>query len=157
MKRLIKNFTIIVSIFTLILTNFIIFNTNIASADSYNGQDLAYAILQDGTTLISSSYVDSDQSGNRMAIILSSKGIMRPTDGPTFVLFSTGIAGSDPVTTDEEIPGDERGTCYRNKYGYPYCKDCLHEEIMYNWEDDGDWIMKSIKNYNYNYSKTFKF
>jgi uncharacterized repeat protein (TIGR01451 family) len=94
-------------------------NIQIVSADSYNGQDLALAILQDDTTLISSTYEDSDQSGNRMAIILSSMGIMHPTDGATFVLFSTGIAGSNPVTTDLETPGDERGTCYRNKYGYP--------------------------------------
>jgi uncharacterized repeat protein (TIGR01451 family) len=130
MKSLIKKFTIIVIIFILTLFNFMIFNADIVSAGSYNGQDLAYAILQDGTTLISSSYTDSDQSGNRMAIILSSMGIMEPTDGPTFVLFSTGIAGSNPVTTDEEIPGDERGTCYRNKYGHPRDEVVLTMELQ---------------------------
>ncbi len=117
--RLIKNCIIIGFILILTFFIFMVFNADMVRAESYNGQDLAIAILQNETSLINTTYIDSDQSGNRQAIVLSSLGIMQPTDGPTFVLFSTGIAGSDPVTTDEENPGDERGTCFRNKYGHP--------------------------------------
>ena len=95
------------------------------SAGNYDGRDLALAILKDPDTLVDSSYEDMDESGHRQAIVLSSLGIMAPTHNTTFALFSTGIAGSVPVTADEdgdnvgENPGDERGTWFRNKNGNP--------------------------------------
>jgi uncharacterized repeat protein (TIGR01451 family) len=104
---------------------FIIFSSEYVSAGSYDGDDLARAILQDDSTLLNSSYIDGDQDGHRQAKVLYSLGIMSPTDGDTFALFSTGIAGSTPVTSDEdgddegENPGDERGSWFRNKYGNP--------------------------------------
>jgi uncharacterized repeat protein (TIGR01451 family) len=45
--------------------------------------------------------------------------MVQPTNGDTFVLFSTGIAGTNIVTTNQQEPGDERGTWFRNKYGNP--------------------------------------
>jgi len=99
-----------------------LFNINIiepVQAGSYNGQDLALAILKNQSTLIDSSYEDADEEGHRQAIVLSSLGTMEPTDGLTFALFSTGIAGNIPITTNEENPGDERGTWFKNKYGFP--------------------------------------
>ena len=103
----------------LISTLFIIFLPERVEAGSYDGEDLALAILANQSTLVSSSYTDTDQSGHRQASVLSSLGIMSPTHGSTFALFSTGIAGEVPVTTNEENPGDERGTWFRNKHGYP--------------------------------------
>ena len=98
---------------------FMIFTSEYACAGSYDGEDLALAILKNESTLIDSSYTDTDQSGHRQAIVLSSLGTMAPTHNNTFALFSTGIAGNNPVTTNEENPGDERGTWFRNKYGHP--------------------------------------
>ena len=102
-----------------------IFNSEEVYAGSYSGEDLALAILKDPSTLIDSYYEDSDHSGHRQAIVLSSLGTMVPTHDNTFALFSTGIAGSVPVTTDEdgddvgENPGDERGTWFKNQNGNP--------------------------------------
>ncbi|UCF50487.1 MAG: DUF11 domain-containing protein [Thermoplasmatales archaeon] len=112
--------------YLVIIVNILIFSIalNIVSlepvcAGSYNGQDLALAILKNQSTLIDSTYEDCDEISHRQAIVLSSLGIMEPTDGLTFALFSTGIAGSNPVTTDELNPGDERGTYFRSKYVNP--------------------------------------
>ncbi len=98
---------------------FMIFTSEYASAGSYDGEDLVFAILKDESTFVSSSYSDTDQEGHRQAKVLYSLGIMSPTHADTFALFSTGIAGSNPVTSDEENPGDERGTWFRNKLGNP--------------------------------------
>ena len=114
-----KNLTIFINILIILSCAFNIFTIAPIRAGSYNGQDLAYAILTNQSTLIDSSYEDSDQEGHRQAIVLSSLGTMEPTDGLTFALFSTGIAGYVPVTTNEENPGDERGTWFKNKYGFP--------------------------------------
>ena len=90
------------------------------AADSYNGNDLALAILANASTLVSTSYYDRDDDGNRQSIILSSLGTMSPTDGDTFVLFSTGIAGANPVTSNGDNPGSERGTWFEGgQFGYP--------------------------------------
>lgn len=83
------------------------------------------AILANQSTYISSSYWDRDRHGCRQATVLSSKGIMNPTNGSTFIILSTGIAGTDIVTTGGTNPGSERGTWFRNKYGYPRDKAVL--------------------------------
>ena len=107
-----KNIGIIVVIGVILSNVFIILPPEKADAGSYDGQDLALAILANQSTLISSSYTDQDQSGHRQATVLSSLGTMLPTDGTTFALFSSGVAGYIPVTTDEENPGDERGSWF---------------------------------------------
>ena len=98
-----------------------IMSSNQVRAGSYDGQDLALAILKDDSTLISSYYEDNDQSGHEQEIILSSLGTMTPTDESdgVFAILSTGKAGGNPITKDEENPGDERGSYYRNKHGNP--------------------------------------
>lgn len=89
-------------------------------ADEYTGEDLARAILADQSTYISSSYFDRDISGNRQSTVLSSLGVMAPTQGSTFALFSTGYAGQTPVTTYGDNPGDERGSYFEGgKFSYP--------------------------------------
>lgn len=89
-------------------------------ADTYDGEDLALAILANASTLIDTSYYDTDPSGHRQSAVLQSLGILSPTDGSTFALFSTGIAGANPVTTNQYNPGSERGTWFEGgKYGYP--------------------------------------
>ena len=114
-KKVILIWVILISIFF----TFIVFITEQVNAGSYDGRDLALAILKDPSTLISSSYVDTDQEGHRQAVVLSSLGTMQPTDGQTFALFSTGIAGTTIVTTGGTNPGDERGTWFSSKYGNP--------------------------------------
>jgi len=115
-----KNIGIIIAL-VIILTNLFIFTpSNIVKADPYDGEDLALAILSNSSWLIDSSYSDTDSSGDRLSTVLSSKGTMSPTDGSTFALFSTGIAGVDIISTDQEEPGDERGSWFSGgKKGYP--------------------------------------
>lgn len=99
--------------FILLITfSFLIIISHNTKALSYSGEDLALAILTDPFTLISSYYEDRDPSGYRQAAVFYSLGTMIPTDGDTFLLLSTGIAGSNPVTTNQENPGDERGTWF---------------------------------------------
>jgi uncharacterized repeat protein (TIGR01451 family) len=103
-------------LFALIIT----IPTKQVQAEVYTGEDLALAILKNQSTYISSTYSDSDSSGNAQSIILSSLGTMSPTHGSTFALFSTGVAGAYPVTTNELNPGDERGNWFAGgQYGYP--------------------------------------
>ena len=116
--RFIKGFTIIAGLAIILFFSLILLSSEPASAGSYDGQDLALAILKNQSTFISSSYVDSDQSGHSQEIVLTSLGTMQPTNGDTFVLLSTGVAGSIPVTSDQENPVDETGTWIRNKYGH---------------------------------------
>jgi len=89
-------------------------------AGSYNGQDLALAILANHSTLISSTYTDTDTIAHRQGVVLSSFGTMHPTNGSTFALLSTGIAGTPIVTSGATNPGEERGTWFAGgKYGLP--------------------------------------
>lgn len=118
-QHFIRKIMLITGLTITTLFAFMIFTSENAFAGSYSGQDLALAILQKDSTLLDSSYVDNDQEGHRQAIVLSSLGTMVPTHNNTFALFSTGIAGYNPVTTDEENPGDERGTWFRNTRGNP--------------------------------------
>jgi len=107
--------------FMFLLSNILIIGpSERVEAGSYDGEDLALAILTNASWLVSSSYTDSDASGHRQSIVLSSLGTMSPTAPPTFAFFSTGIAGADIITTDEEEPGDERGSWFAGgTKGYP--------------------------------------
>jgi len=110
--------TIIILIFASFNT-FIILNSDQAYALHYDGHDLALAILENQSTLISSYYEDRDQIGYRQSAVLTSLGIMQPTHGQTFALLSTGIAGTPIVTTDALNPGDERGTWFTKQNTNP--------------------------------------
>ena len=118
-KNQFKSLLVITILIFTIFNSFIVLSSDQASALSYNGQDLALAILEDESTLVSSSYTDTDEIGHRQSIVLTSLGTMHPTHGSTFALLSTGIAGTPIVTTDATNPGDERGTWFRNKLGNP--------------------------------------
>jgi len=88
-----------------------------AAASSYDGYDMAMAVLANQSTYISSSYTDTDTTGQfRQRAILSSLGTMYPTHGDTFVLLSTGVAGSSPATSNAQDPGSERGTWFGKKW-----------------------------------------
>ena len=118
----IKFYKIIIIVIILVFTyffGFTIIKSDTASALSYSGEDLARAILANQSTLVSSSYTDTDTIGNRQAVVLSSFGGFTPTNGNTFALFSTGIAGTSIITTDAQNPGDERGTWFKNKNSHP--------------------------------------
>ena len=115
----VKRFLTIIVVMLFLSLVFSNFSFESVCAGNYNGEDLASAILADQSTLISSSYEDNDQQSNRQGTVLSSIGNIHPTHGSTFTLLSTGIAGDVPVTINGENPGDERGTWFRNEYGYP--------------------------------------
>lgn len=113
-----KNFTIFISIMLLFL-HFTISSENV-EAGSYNGLDLANAILANQSTLINSTYTDSDDIGHRQSMVVTSRGTMLPTDGSSFILLSTGNAEYNPATTGGLNPGDERGNWFAaGKYGTP--------------------------------------
>lgn len=109
---------IILSIF-LTLSLLLIISTKV-EAGSYDGKDIALAILHDPSTLVSSYYEDSDTTNQfRLRAILNSLGILYPTDGDSFAILSTGIAGALPVTTNSRDPGSERGTWFGPRYPGP--------------------------------------
>ena len=81
-------------------------------AGSYDGEDLALAIVNDPSLLVDSSYEDTDYYGTRLAGVFTSFGDMVATNGSDFIIMSTGIAGAYPVTTDQEDPGCERGSWF---------------------------------------------
>ncbi|HDM67404.1 MAG TPA: DUF11 domain-containing protein, partial [Thermoplasmatales archaeon] len=114
---------IIIMIITILLISSLLLVTpvrRIKAEEDYDGRDLALAILANASVLVSSSYYDTDPDGHRQSIILSSLGTMTPTDGDTFVLLSTGIAGANPVTTNQQNPGSERGEWFTGgQFGYP--------------------------------------
>ncbi len=113
-----KNISIIISLMIIFL-NCIILSEDV-EAGSYNGLDLANAILSNQSTLISSNYTDTDDSGHRQSSVITSRGTMLPTDGSSFILLSTGIAEYNPATSGGLNPGDERGNWFAaGKYGTP--------------------------------------
>ena len=114
-----KHLTIMIIIGLLASASVIVYPSERVTAGSSDGWNLATAILADQSTLINAQYADKDREGCRQATVLSSLGTMIPTDGSTFLLMSTGIAGLVPVTTDGANPGNERGTWFRNKQGNP--------------------------------------
>jgi len=108
-----------------------IINIEIANAGSYNGEDLAEAILCDPSVLVSSSYSDKDESGCRQSDVFTSLGPLHPTNGSNFIILSTGIAGANPVTTYQENPGCERGTWFEGgPEGWPVDKAILTMELQ---------------------------
>jgi len=125
-----KKYFLIIGFLILFLGLFVIFNSETVSADTYS-DSLAEAILSDSDYLISSSYEDSDENGNSQSGIFESLGVMHPTNGSTFVVLSTGIAGSTPVSMYGEDPGDERGTWFiGEETGYPRDKAVLTMELQ---------------------------
>ncbi|MCX6666262.1 MAG: choice-of-anchor L domain-containing protein [Euryarchaeota archaeon] len=115
-----KHFTMVIGEILIVSALSVLWIPQQVSAGSYNGQDLALAILEDQTTLISSSYTDTDTSGHRQEVVLSSRGTMHPTQGSTFALLSTGVAGAAVVTEDALNPGSERGEWFAGgQYGNP--------------------------------------
>ncbi|MDH7517297.1 MAG: choice-of-anchor L domain-containing protein [Candidatus Thermoplasmatota archaeon] len=115
-----KKIWLITTTIILLSNLFIVYQTEKVSAGSYDGRDLALAILSNQSVLVSSSYSDKDLSDHRQGKVLSSLGIMAPTNGQTFALLSTGIAGAVPVTTNTVNPGEERGSWFAGgKYGSP--------------------------------------
>ncbi|HEB37278.1 MAG TPA: hypothetical protein ENI14_01260, partial [Thermoplasmatales archaeon] len=74
--------------FLLLCSILMLLAINNAKAGSYNGTDIALAILHDPSTLISSYYEDSDPTDQfRQRAILDSLGILSPTDGDTFAIL----------------------------------------------------------------------
>ncbi|MCX6672078.1 MAG: hypothetical protein NTX92_09190, partial [Euryarchaeota archaeon] len=82
-------------------------------ASTPTAQEMALAILAQSnqSALQSALYTDSDPTLHRQAIILTNFGTITPSDGPNFLLLSTGIAGNNPVMTESGLDGyhTERG------------------------------------------------
>ncbi|MEM0492513.1 MAG: choice-of-anchor L domain-containing protein [Candidatus Thermoplasmatota archaeon] len=119
------NSLILLTVITLLLA-MSAFTYKPVTAGSYDGLDLALAILNDPSVLVGSSYTDTDQYGHRQAVVLSHLGTMYPTHGSTFILLSTGIAGTPIVTTSALNPGSERGEWFiGGQYGTPRDRSTL--------------------------------
>jgi len=107
-------------VFLQVILAFVAMCPNSVQAGSYDGNDIAVAILSDPSTLISSSYWDRDTAGHRQSMVLSSRGNLIPTDGSTFALFSTGRADLLYATSSGLCPGSERGNWFLGgQYGTP--------------------------------------
>lgn len=114
------HYTILTIIVAMLLSTVGLFIYKPVNAGSYDGGDLALAVLADPSVLVGSSYTDTDQYGHRQSIVLSSLGTMYPTHGSTFILLSTGVAGAPIVTTSALNPGSERGEWFiGGQYGTP--------------------------------------
>ena len=126
-----KKYLYILGFFALVYIVFILSSTENVKAGSYDGEDLAEAILCDPSVLVSSSYTDKDESGYRQSVILEDLGTLHPTNGSDFVLLSTGIAGADIVTTNGLNPGCERGTWFEGgDEGWPRDKATLTMQLQ---------------------------
>jgi uncharacterized repeat protein (TIGR01451 family) len=119
MKKIFHKFCFYLLLFSMIMIIFTVFQSERVNAGSYDGEDLAIAILADNSTYLDSDYDERLQGQTEQSCIRSNLGTMNPTHGNTFILLSTGKAGVSIVTTDEENPGDERGTYLKDKYGLP--------------------------------------
>ncbi len=106
--------------FLLVFLVFVAISPEPVNAGSYDGNDLAIALLENQSTLISSQYWDRDTGGHRQAVALASRGNLIPTDGSTFTLFSTGRADLVLATSNGLNPGNERGNWFEGgQYGNP--------------------------------------
>ena len=104
----------------LVILVFVAISPEPVNAGSYDGNDLAIALLENQSTLISSQYWDRDTAGHRQAVALASRGNLIPTNGPTFAIFSTGRADLVLATSNGLNPGNERGNWYQGgQYGNP--------------------------------------
>jgi uncharacterized repeat protein (TIGR01451 family) len=119
MKSFLGKYLSIILILFSVLFVLTVFESETVTAETYDGEDLALAILANTSTYVDSSYDEKAPQAQDQSIILSELGTMSPTNGDTFIILSTGNAGTSIVTTDEENPGDERGSYTSNKYGYP--------------------------------------
>lgn len=114
-----KNLVIIGAVILVTSISIIVIPSKNVRADEF-ANSLALAILSDPSVLVSATYTDTDYSGNRMVKVLSSQGIMTPTNGPDFLLISNGLAGSLPSTTNSQNPGSEEGSWFAGgRDGYP--------------------------------------
>jgi uncharacterized repeat protein (TIGR01451 family) len=97
----------------LLLTLLFVIPSKPVEAVAPTAQEMAYAILTESnqSALQSAVYSDGDSPAHRQAIILTNFGTITPSDGPDFLLLSTGIAGANPVMTESGIDGyhSERG------------------------------------------------
>ena len=118
-------------IFSLLINiNYIQPETIKAKAPNNYSEILARAIIANQSTYVSSSYSETSKDGDLQGIVLSSFGDFTPTNGSTFVLLSTGIAGANPVTTNQENPGNERGTWFKNRYSKPFDSAVLEIKLQ---------------------------
>lgn len=115
----------------LVILAFLAIGPNIVQAGSYDGNDLAIASLSDPTTLISSQYWDRDTVGHRQSMVLPSRGNLIPTDGSSFVIFSTGRADLVYATSNGLCPGSERGNWFQGgQYGTPRDEANLQMQLL---------------------------
>jgi len=108
-KKMRKNIEAVIVTTFLLSTIFVICPSKSVKADAFS-DSLANAILADPSTFISSSYSDTS-SGNQQVAILNSLGDIMPTDGTTFIILSTGVAGAIATSGGGET-GSERGTWF---------------------------------------------
>jgi len=127
----IKKYLYILGFLALVYIIILISSSENVKAGSNNGEELANALLGDPSVLVSSSYSDKDESGCRQSIILEELGPIHPTNGSNFVLISTGIAGADIVTTNQQNPGCERGTWFEGgDEGWPRDEAILTMQLL---------------------------
>ncbi|MBS3748962.1 MAG: DUF11 domain-containing protein [Candidatus Thermoplasmatota archaeon] len=142
-RRINGKISALITVVTLII---IILPSNQLIADSSFSDTLSEAVLSDPSCLVSSSYSDTDEYGNRQAALLSGLGTMNATDGDSFVLLSTGIAGSYPATSDAENPGSERGSWFK---GGQYPRNSWFNQIYDRSTLSMDLIVPDDMNYLY--------
>jgi len=110
----------ILLVLSLLCTSIPLLSQTPVQAEWDEGLSLANAILTNISAYVSSTYTDTDTSGHRQAIVLSSLGNLLPTQGSSFIMLSTGIAGLVPVTSGGLNPGNERGNWFQGgRYGNP--------------------------------------
>jgi len=118
-------------VFLLVTLAFVAITPKSVQAGSYDGHDLAVALLADPSTLISSQYWDRDSAGHRQSTVLSSRGNLIPTDGSSFAIFSTGRADLLYATSSGLCPGSERGNWFQGgQYGTPRDEANLQMQLL---------------------------
>jgi uncharacterized repeat protein (TIGR01451 family) len=117
--------------FLLVILSFVVLIPESVKAGSYNGYDLAMALLENQSTYISSQYWDRDTAGHRQSAVLTSRGNLIPTDGSTFAVFSTGRADLTLATSNGLNPGNERGNWFQGgQYGNPRDEANLQMQLL---------------------------
>jgi uncharacterized repeat protein (TIGR01451 family) len=118
-------------VFLQVILAFVAITPNTVQAGSYDGYDLAVALLADPSALISSQYWDRDAAGHRQSMVLSSRGNLIPTDGSSFAIFSTGRADLVYATSNGLCPGSERGNWFQGgQYGTPRDEANLQMQLL---------------------------
>jgi uncharacterized repeat protein (TIGR01451 family) len=126
-----KQLESIILSFLLVVICFIASSPEQVRANSYDGHDLAVAILANTSELISSSYWDTDTAGHRQSAVLSSRGNLIPTDGNSFAILSTGRADLLVATSNGLNPGNERGNWFLGgQYGNPRDEANLQLQLL---------------------------